>query len=74
MSQFSPYDKSTHNLRIQKIKERSKRGYMDDGPISIYHALKELQAKNFNDTLEWALSEIERLYQIEDNSKLEKKD
>jgi hypothetical protein len=65
MSQFAPYDKTTHDARLEAIKAKSKRGYLDDGPVAIYHILKETQAKGFHDIVEWALIEIERLYKVE---------
>lgn len=69
MSQFSPYDKSKHNDRLEALRSKSKRMYLDDGPVALFHVLKEAQAKGFNDLVEWALSEIERLYSIEESNK-----
>lgn len=68
MEQFKPYDASNHDARIEAIRARSKRKYIDDGPVALFHMFKEMQAKGFTAMLDWALTEIERLYALEDTN------
>lgn len=64
MNQFAPFDKSTHPARMTRLKALSKKQYMDDGPVALYHALLQLKEKGFDSTLEFALAELERLYNL----------
>lgn len=66
MKQFEEFDKSTHETRLKALRARSKRGYIDDGPVALYHALLGMQAKGFTEIVEWSLTELERLYKLED--------
>jgi hypothetical protein len=70
-SQFAPFDKSTHEARMKRIKALSKRQYMDDGPVALYHALLQLKEKGFDGTLEWALLELEKLYKLNEEAPIE---
>jgi hypothetical protein len=62
MSQFAEINTMTHEARLNKIKTLSKKGYLDDGPVALYHALHQLKANGFHATLEFALVELEKLY------------
>lgn len=64
MSQFGIIDISSHEARLNKIKALSKKGYLDDGPVALYHALHQLKTIGFNATLEFALVELEKLYKL----------
>ena len=64
MNQFEPIDTTTHDHRLNRIKALSKKGYADDGPKALYHALYQLKAKGFYATLEFALRELEQLYKL----------
>jgi hypothetical protein len=64
MSQFETIDTSTHEHRLNKIKALSKKGYADDGPVALYHALHQLKSKGLHATLEFALRELEQLYKL----------
>lgn len=66
MSQFEPFDKSTHETRLKRLKSLSKKQYLDDGPVALYHALLQLKEKGFDSTLEFALKELEKLYKLND--------
>jgi hypothetical protein len=68
MNQFEPYDKSTHQDRMLKIKTLSKKQYMDDGPVALYYALLQLKEKGFDATLEFAIKELEKLYKLNEES------
>lgn len=70
--EFKPVDKATHIERLQKIANRSNKKYIDDGPTALYLVIKNMRSQGFNDVVEWALLELERLYSLEDSIKVNK--
>ena len=55
-------------VRIKRIRKRSVKQYVDDGPYALASALSTLVAKEHWSTARDALVEVERLYDIEDSS------
>lgn len=66
--QFGEINPDTHEERLLRIKARSKRQYLDDGPVAFYHLLHEARSKGLHGIVEFSLREIERLYKLEDES------
>ncbi len=59
----------THEARLNALRSRSKKGYLDDGPVAFYHILMDMRAKGFHGMVEFGLTELERLYAMEDERK-----
>lgn len=55
-------DLDSFDARLEAIKKRSKKGYLDDSPVALYYALCSLRAKGFLIVFKAALEEVERLY------------
>ena len=64
LEQFGTLEVDTHTDRMEAIKSRSKKKYMDDGPMALYYLLLGSKSVFFR---EFGLKEIERLYALEDN-------
>lgn len=68
MNQFEPFDESTHEERLKRIKSlASSKQYLDEGPVALYHVLWESRAKGHHAIVEWAIKELERLYNLNDS-------
>jgi hypothetical protein len=68
MSQFK-INVETHEDRLNALRARSQKHYLDDGPEAFYHLLCAARAKGHNGLVEFGLTELERLYALEDKSK-----
>ncbi len=63
-SQFGNIDASTHQGRLNKLKSLSSKQYLDDGPVALYYCIKTAQDKGFHGIVEFAIRELEKLYNI----------
>lgn len=68
-SQFEPFDSATHPARLAKIKAVSKKQTMDEGPVALYHCLWQSRAQGHHAMVEFAIKELEKIYNINEVSK-----
>jgi hypothetical protein len=66
---------STENIkellrRLESIRNRDPKRYIDGGPVSIYYGLYSLYEKKHYCILNGALNEVERLYELLESNKL----
>lgn len=64
-SDFKPIHKETHNRRLAMIEILSKNKYIDDGPLALYFAVKNMQNKGLHGNVEFCLLELERIYYLD---------
>lgn len=54
--------------RMEAIKKLDPKGYVDNGPTALYHALQELYVKKSYTVLHAALNELEKLYKLNEKN------
>jgi hypothetical protein len=54
---------------LESLRAKSKRLYLDDGPVALFYTIKQMQAKGYHEFVEWSLKELERLYRLEEEIK-----
>jgi hypothetical protein len=71
-SQFSPITKEMiegFRKRMENIRAKDPRQYIDSGPVGIFSALYALYSKGHFTVLNAALNEVERLYEFFESNK-----
>ncbi len=62
--QFGDINIDSHAERLKMIKSLSKKQYLDDGPVALVYCIQAAKDKGFNGIVEFALRELEKLYNI----------
>jgi transposase len=52
----------THEKRLNALRARSQKHYLDDGPETFFHLLHAARAQGHHGLVEFGLTELERLY------------
>lgn len=59
-------NEASHAERLEALRQRATpKQYLDEGPVAFYHLLHGARARGHHGLVEFALKELERLYQLE---------